>query len=66
MRISRLALMGALGVIMSGTGAVPVSAVPRSHSKFSIPEFHPTKIDKKPNKLSQKKRRIRKRQLGNH
>lgn len=64
MRISRFGLMGVLGAIMAGTSAI--NAIPRSHSKFSIPEYHPTKVDKKPNKVSQKKRRIRKRQLGNH
>lgn len=58
MRLSRIALMGALGVMLSGTSAGGVGSVPRSHSKYSIPEFTPTKVDKKPNKVSQKKRRM--------
>ncbi|WP_155858555.1 hypothetical protein [Acinetobacter sp. NRRL B-65365] len=64
MRISRFGLMGVLGAIMTGTSAI--NAIPRSHSKFSIPESHPTKVDKKPNKVSQKKRRLKLRRLGKH
>jgi hypothetical protein len=41
-----------------------VGSVPRSHSKYSIPEFTPTKVDKKPNKVSQKKRRMNARRKG--
>jgi len=65
MRLSRVALMSALGVMLSGTSAGVVGSVPRSHSRFTIPEFTPTKIDKKPNKVSQKKRRLKARRLGN-
>lgn len=65
MRLSRVALMSALGVMLSGTSAGVVGSVPRTHSKFKIPEFTPTKVDKKPNKVSQKKRRLKARQLGN-
>lgn len=65
MRLSRVALMSALGVMLSGTNAGVVSSVPRSNSKYSIPEFTPTKVDKKPNKVSQKKRRLKARRLGN-
>ena len=64
MRLSRIALMGALGVMLSGTSAGGVGSVPRSHSKYSIPEFTPTKVDKKPNKVSQKKRRMNARRKG--
>lgn len=64
MRLSRVALMSALGVMLSGTSAGIVSSVPRSHSKYSIPEYTPTKVDKKPNKVSQKKRRLNARRKG--
>ena len=64
MRFSRIALMSALGVMLSGTSAGVVGSVPRSHSKYSIPEFTPTKVDKKPNKVSQKKRRMNARRKG--
>lgn len=64
MRLSRVALMSALGVMLSGTSAAVVGSVPRSHSKYSIPEFTPTKVDKKPNKVSQKKRRLNARRKG--
>ena len=64
MRLSRVALMSALGVMLCGTSAAVVGSVPRSHSKYSIPEFTPTKVDKKPNKVSQKKRRLNARRKG--
>lgn len=64
MRLSRIALMSALGVMLSGTSAGVVSSAPRSHSKYSIPEFTPTKVDKKPNTVSQKKRRMNARRKG--
>lgn len=64
MRISRVGMLGVMVAIMSGTSAI--NAIPRSHSKFSIPEYHPTKVDKKPNKVSQKKRRLKLRRLGKH
>ncbi|NNP70404.1 hypothetical protein [Acinetobacter sp. Ac_5812] len=64
MRISHMSLMGVLGAIFSGTSAIAGDAIPRSHSKFTLPEYTPTKVDKKPNKVSQKKRRLKLRRLG--
>ena len=66
MRISRVGMLGVMGAIMSGTSEIALNAIPRSHSKFSIPETLPTKVDKKPNKVSQKKRRLKLRRLGKY
>ncbi|MGA4742444.1 hypothetical protein ACPC5Q_03645 [Acinetobacter junii] len=68
MRLSRIALMSALGVMLSGTSAGVVGSVPRSHSKYSIPEFTPTKVDKKPNKVDKKPNKVsqKKRRMNAH
>ena len=65
MRLSRVALMAGLGVMFGGTSAVVVDTSPHSKkSRFAIPEFTPSKVDKKPNKVSQKKRRLNARRKG--
>ncbi len=74
MRMSKVALLHAVGAMAV---AVTKNSTPDGHvewvepngwadpvESFSFAGFTPSKVDKKPNKVSQKKRRLKARRLG--
>lgn len=63
MRMSKVALLHAIGAAAQ-LGCSALETSPRQHGAYSLPEFTPSKVDKKPNKVSQKKRRFKARRLG--